>query len=173
MAKTKAQKEEQLAAFEDNIAKMKSAVIVDYQGLKVKDTEELRKKLKAQAVDFHVAKVSLAKIAFKKYGIEIDEEILKKPVAIAFSLGDEVAGAKEISDYAKKNELVKILGGILEKKFISEVGIKQLASLPSRTELLARLVGTIAGPARGFVNVLSGNTRGLVNILNARKDKIS
>ena len=173
MAKTRAQKEAQIATLETKVANMKSAVIVDYKGLKVKDTEELRKNLRAKAVDFHVTKVSLAKIAFKKYGIEVDEEVLKKPVAIAFSLGDEVAGAKEINDFAKKNELVKILGGILEKKFIGVAGVKQLASLPSRTELLARLVGTIAGPARGFVSVLSGNTRGLVNVLNARKEKMS
>ena len=172
MAKTREQKEAQVAVLNDRVANMKSAVIIDYKGMKVKETEELRKNLRAKAVDFHIAKVSLARLVFRKQGIEISEEMLKKPVAIAFAMEDEVSGAKEIDAFAKKNEFIKILGGILENKYIDAVKVSQLASLPSKQELYARLVGTIAGPARGLVSVLAGNTRGLVNILSARKDKI-
>lgn len=173
MAKTKAQKEEQLNRLNEKVAGMKSAVIVEYKGLKVKETEELRNNLRKNDVDFHVAKATLAKMALKNQGIEIDETVFDKPFAIAFAMKDEVAGAKEIDAFTKKNEVLQVLGGILEGKFIDAAAVKRLAALPSREQLLGQLVGTIAAPMSGMVNVLAGNMRGLVNVLNARKDKIA
>ena len=96
---------------------------------------------------------------------------MKRPVAIAFAMEDEVSSAKEITLFAKKNEAVKILGGILESKAISVEAVKQLASLPTREQLLAQVVGTISAPLTGFVNVMGGNVRGLVNVMNALKEK--
>jgi large subunit ribosomal protein L10 len=170
MAKTKEKKEELINKFDEQLSVAKAAVLVDYKGLKVSETEELRKALRAKGVQFNVTKNSLVKIALKKHGIEFDAEVFKKPVAIAFAMEDEVAPAKEIDLFAKKHEAVEILGGILEKKMIDSVAVKQLASLPSREELLAKAVGSIASPLSGFVNVLVGNIRGLVNVLNALKD---
>lgn len=173
MAKTREQKEKQLSALDSRVAGMKSAVIVDYKGLKVKDTEALRKTLRAKSVDFNVAKVSLARIALKNQGIELPEEIFKKPIAIAFGMEDETSAAKEIDTFAKKNDMIEILGGILENRFIDVAKVKQLAALPSKDEMRAIMVGTIAAPLTGMLNVLSGNLRGLVNVLNAHKEKIS
>jgi large subunit ribosomal protein L10 len=170
MAKTKEKKEELINKFDEQLSVAKAAVLVDYKGLKVSETEELRKALRAKGVQFNVTKNSLVKIALKKHGIEFDAEVFKKPVAIAFAVEDEVAPAKEIDLFAKKHEAVEILGGILEKKMIDSAAVKQLASLPSREELLAKAVGSIASPLSGFVNVLVGNIRGLVNVLNALKD---
>lgn len=171
MAKTRKQKEEIIDKFDDKVSRAKSAVIIDYKGLKVKETEELRNLLRTKGVDFNVTKNTLVKIAFKKYGIEIDESVFKKPVAIAFAFEDEVAPAKEIDLFAKKHEAMEILGGILEKKMIDANMVKKLASLPSREELLSKMVGSIAAPLSGMVNVLAGNLRGLVNVLNSYKEK--
>lgn len=171
MAKTKVQKEEMLAKLDDQIQRMKSAVIVDYQGLKVKDSEVLRGILRDNGAEFTVAKNTLVKIALKKSGIEYDEGVLKKPVAIAFAMNDEIAPAKEITLFAKKNEALEILGGIMEKKFIDAASVSRLASLPTKDQLRAQLVGTIAAPLNGMVNVFAGNLRGLVNVMNALKDK--
>lgn len=171
MAKTKEQKEKLLIDLDDKIARMKSAVIVDYKGLKVKETEELRNLLREKGVEFNVSKNSLTKIALKRNGIEFSDETFKKPVAIAFAMQDEVAPAKEITLFAKKNEAIEILGGILEKKYIDEAMVKTLASLPAREQLLGQVVGTIAAPLSGMVNVLAGNIRGLVNVLNGYKEK--
>jgi large subunit ribosomal protein L10 len=170
MAKTKVQKEKMIEILEDRVSKMKSAVIVDYQGLKVKDTEELRGILREKGVTFNVSKNTLTKIVLKKHGIELDEGIFAKPVAIAFAMEDEVAPAKEIALYAKKNEAIEILGGILENKFIDEATVKRLAALPSRDELRGKMVGTIAAPLSGMVNVMAGNIRGLVQVLSALKE---
>lgn len=171
MAKTRVQKEKMVESLDQKIAGMKSAVIIDYKGLKVKDIEELRNILRKQNVSFNVSKNTLTKIALKKSGIEFDEGVFKKPVAVAFAMDDEVAPAKEISLFAKKNEAIEILGGILERKFIDENMVRKLAALPTKDQLRAKMVGTIAAPLSGMVSVFAGNIRGLVNVLNAHKDK--
>ena len=171
MAKTREKKEVMIASLEEKFAKAKAAVIVDYKGLKVKETEELRKALRQKGVEFNIAKNTLAKIALKKNGIEFDEGIFKKPIAIAFTYADEVAPAKEIDLFAKKHEALEILGGILEKKMLDADAVRRLAALPSREELLAKMVGSIASPLSGMVNVLAGNLRGFVQVLNAYKEK--
>jgi large subunit ribosomal protein L10 len=123
--------------------------------------------LREKGVQFNVTKNTLLKIALKKHGIEVSESILKKPLAVAFAMEDEVAPAREIALFAKKSEAIEILGGILEKKYIDEAMIRKLAALPSREELYGRVVGTIAAPLSGMINVLAGNIRGLINVLNA------
>jgi large subunit ribosomal protein L10 len=171
MAKTKEQKTKLLEGLDDKIQRMKSAVIIDYKGLKVKDTETLRNNLREKGVEFNVSKNTITKIALKKNGIEFDESVFKKPVAIAFAMEDEVTPAREITLFAKTNEALEILGGILEKKYIDEAMVRRLAALPSREQLLGQVVGTIAAPLSGMVNVLAGNIRNLVNVLNNYKNQ--
>ena len=173
MAKTKEQKKAIVKDFDNKIKNMKSAVLVDYQGLKVVDIEELRKRLRKQKVSFCVSKNSLTKIALKKNGIELEEGIFTKPLALAFAMDDETAPAKEITLFAKSNEAIDILGGILENKFIDEAMVKKLGALPSRGELRGSLVATIAAPMFGMVNVIGGNLIGLINALSELKAKKS
>jgi len=170
MAKTRKEKEELVKSLEDKIDKAKSAVFVDYKGLKVAESEELRGKIRANDSEIMVIKNRLAKIALKNKGIEVDEDIFSRPVAITLSYQDEVAGAKEINTFAKSHENLEILGGILENGFISADKVKQLAALPSREQLYGMVVGTIAAPISGMVNVLSGSIRGLVNVLGQYRD---
>jgi len=83
---------------------------------------------------------------------------------------DEVAPARIVNDFAKKNEVVAIFGGTLDGKYIDAVFVKNLASLPSKQQLLGQLVGTINAPVSGFVNALAGNLRGFVSVLNNIKE---
>ena len=163
MAKSRAQKEMMLKALDENF-KAKKAVIVDFQGLSVKEMEELRNLLEQKGVEFGVLKNTLAKIALKNSNITIDNNILTKPLAMAFS-DDEVAPSKEIKDYSKEHEALEILGGIIEKEFVPVATINSLALLPSREELYTRLIGSIAAPISGLANALAGNLRGLVSVL--------
>ncbi len=172
MPKTKAKKEEIIAKLETQLASAKAAVLVNYKGMKVTETEELRRNLRTKGVTFNVTKNTLAKIVLTKHGIEFDQSFFEKPIAIAFASTDEVVAAKEIELFARKNEAIEILGGILENKMIDAAMVKKLASLPSREELLAKMVGSIASPLSGMVNVMAGNLRGLVNVLNARRENI-
>ena len=166
MPKTREQKENLVKSLEEKFAKAKSAVLINYKGLKVKETEELRAKVRAAQAEMNVAKNTLVKIAIKGSGIEVSDEILDQPLAIAFAYVDEVAPVKEIGLYAKEHEALEILGGVLEHKFISADDVKKLAALPSKEELYAKMVGSVALPLSGMVNVLQGNIRGLVNVLS-------
>ncbi len=170
MPKSRETKEKLVADLSEGLDKAKSAVLVDYKGLKVKETEELRKNLRERSVDFRVVKNSLFKIVLKAKKIKIGDDILDRPLGLAIGYQDEVAPAKALNDFSKKHESLEMLGGILENEFIDHIKIKQLAILPSKDELRAKLLGTISAPMSGFVNVAAGNMRGLINVLRAKAE---
>lgn len=165
MTLTKSQKQNLIAEFCDKLGRCKAAVITNYQGLKVTDINDLRKKLKEKGIDYKVVKNSLAKIALKEKGIKIDEAILDNPVAIAFGYNDEVEPNKIVYQFTKTNDKLGILGAVVNGKFVTANTIKSLALMPSREGLYAKMVGSIAAPLSGIVNVLGGNLRGLVSVL--------
>lgn len=171
MAKTREKKEKIIVDLDQKVQAMKSAVIVDYKGLKVKEIEELRNNLRKVGVTFNVSKNTLTKIALTKHGIEFSEGAFKKPVAVAFAMDDEVAPAKEIVLFAKKNEAIEIVGGILEKKYIDESMVRTLAALPTKEQLRGQVVSTIAAPLSGMMTVINGNLRGLVTALKELSEK--
>ena len=173
MAKLKAKKESELASLEENFKKAKTAIFSVVSGLTVGDSQELRRKLKSQQVVLQVGKKTLLKKALENNQLPITElEDLRGNVAVAFSIADEVAPAKVLTDFAKTNEKLQLKFGLLEGRMITLEKIKQLASLPGKTELLTKLVGTIKAPLTGLINVLSGNLRNLVNVLDAIKDSL-
>ena len=171
MPKTRELKEKLVADLSRGLDKAKSAVFVDYKGLKVKESEELRKDLRSKDVDFKVVKNSLFKIILREKNIIVSDDILDRPLAVALGFHDEVVPAKVMDEFAKKHQTLEILGGILENEFIDSAKVMQLASLPSREALYAKLLGTIAAPLSGIVNVAAGNLRGIINVLNAKAGK--
>lgn len=171
MAQTKVQKEVIVKDLVEKLKSSKAVVFSDYKGLNVKDMTTLRRDLRAEGVDLKVLKKTLMQIALKDAGIEMDVKKLEGQIAIAVSSRDEVAAAKIIAKLAKVNENLKIAGGILGTKELSAEEVNALAKLPSKEELLAKLVGTLNAPVSGFVNVLAGNMRGLVTVLKAVADK--
>jgi large subunit ribosomal protein L10 len=172
MAKSKEQKTGLIDSLTQNLNQKRSAFLVDYQGLKVKEIQEMRRKLRDQNISFAVVKNSLFKIALTKEDMEIEPELLDKPLAISFG-DDEVALAKELSAAAKQYEAMGMLGGYIDKKFVGEDVVKQLSLLPGREELYAKLVGSINSPISGFVNVMAGNIRNFINVLNNYKESLS
>lgn len=170
MAKSKQQKVAALSDLGGRLRSAKSVVFANFQGLKVKDTEELRKKCRAENVYFVATKKTLLKKALDEAGITADVKGFAGGVAAVFGLTDEVAPAQLTAEFAKTHEVVSIFGGILEGGFIDSAKVKALAVLPSKQQLLGQLVGTLNAPISGFVNVLAGNLRGLVTVLNAVKE---
>jgi large subunit ribosomal protein L10 len=169
---TKDQKIELVKKLTEKIKVAKSAVFVDFKGLKVKDLTDLKKSLRAEGVEYIVARKTLLDIALKNAGIEgISIKGMDGQVAISISNNDEVAAAKIIDVFAKTNENIKFLGGVLGTQILSAVEVKALAKIPSKEQLLGQLVGTLNAPISGFVNVLAGNLRGLVQVLNAVKEQ--
>lgn len=171
MPKTRQEKTVAVQDLTDKVKKSKSLVFVNFDNLKVKEIEELRKKCRAENVGYLVAKKTLMKIAFEEAGVQgTDPKAFEKGVATVFGYDDEVAPARIIQTFAKGHTALQTVGGILEGKFVSSEKVIELSKLPSREELLAKVVGSINAPISGFVNVLSGNLRGLVGVLSAIKN---
>jgi len=169
MAVTKAQKEKILDDLRDKIAKQKAMILIGITGLKVKDISDLRKKLKATEGNLKVAKKTLIEKAFKENNLEFDKKKYKEEIALAFGFKDEITPAKTVYQFGLANEKMKILGGFLEGKFKEAQEFVDLAQLPSREELLAKLVGSISAPISNLVYSLQYNLKGLIYILTLIK----
>jgi large subunit ribosomal protein L10 len=169
---TRNQKHELVSELTEKIKAAKSAVFVDFKGLKVKDVTILKRSLRASDVQYVVVRKTLIDIALKNAGIEgADIAGMEGQIALSLSNADEVSAAKIIDEFAKTNENVKVLGGSLGNQLMDAAQVKALAKIPSKQQLLGQLVGTLNAPVSGFVNVLAGNLRGLVGALNAIKEQ--
>ncbi|HUT21993.1 MAG TPA: 50S ribosomal protein L10 [Candidatus Bipolaricaulota bacterium] len=171
MPLSKEQKEKIVSELVENLKIAKSFVISDLNGLTVNDTSQLRQKSRENNIKLQSIKKTLLKKALEQVKKEgLDPLSLEGSLAISLGMQDEVAPAKVIAEFAKTHEQVKILAGALEDKILSQEEVVALSKIPSKEELLAKLVGGINAPISGFVNVLAGNLRGFVNVLNALKD---
>lgn len=168
---TKEQKKQVVEHVRERIGVSKSVVFIDYKGLTVAEFGEMKKTLRQEGSELRVVKKRLLERAGQEAGVRVNAKDLDGQVAVAFSLQDEVGAAKIIQTFAKKNEKIKMLGGILEGAQISADSVQALAKLPGRQELLAQVVGTMNAPLSSFVRVLSGNIRGFVQVLKAVSEK--
>jgi len=163
---TKQKKQEIVKELAEKLGRQKAAVFADFSGLKVKDLTDLKNRLRQKGAEFKVAKKTLMNLALKQKGIDADTKAMAGEIAMAMGYDDEVSAAKELREFSKTNQNLKILGGLLENKLIDAAQVLSLAQLPSKPELLARLAGSLASPSRNFVGVLQGNLRGLVQVLS-------
>lgn len=161
----RADKEQLVESMVQNLEQAKTVVIVNYSGLKVKELEDLKASLREAQINFQIIKNNLFKISLAKNKITIDETITKQPLAVCWGMTDEVAPAKIAVEFTKKAPNLEIVGAIVNHQYTDINTVKQLAALPGREELLAKLVGSLNAPMSGLVNVLQGNLRNLVYIL--------
>ncbi len=159
---------------EDLIAKLSSSQAVylaDYAGLTVKAQQELRRKVVDAGGELRVTKNTLLKIAFENRGLDTKSigDALTGPNMTLFANSDPIAPLKVLVDFAKDNEKPVMKAGFLGKDQLSSSKIMELAKLPSKLELLSRLVGTLQAPVRNLASVLAAPTRNLVYALNAIK----
>lgn len=168
---TREMKAQRLAELKDLLAKQQVVVFTNYQGLKAKEVDQVRRGVEEGGSHYLVTKNTLLRIALKEAGLELESAAFDQPLACVFGLTDQVATAKSVVKVAKDLEALEILGGIVDGQLVDEAAIRTLATLPGREELLAKLVGTIAAPMSGLVSVLSGNMRGLVSVLHQYEQK--
>jgi large subunit ribosomal protein L10 len=121
-----------------------ATVLTEYRGLSVTSMKELRRAL-GSTTKYSVVKNTLTKIAAKDAGVEIADDLLVGPSAVAFIKGDPIDAAKSLRDFAKENPFLVIKGGIYEGKAVTKEEIMQLANLESREVLLAKLAGAMKG----------------------------
>ena len=166
MPQTKEQKKKILKKLKENVDKQKSMVFVAIEGLKAASIFDLRKRLKEADCLLQVVKKTLLNLVFKEKKFDFDAKKLEGQPALIFGLKDEITPAKIAFNFSKENENLKILGGFFDDKFRNSEEIIALAEIPSREQLLSKVVGSISAPISGFVNVLQGNIRSLVYILS-------
>jgi large subunit ribosomal protein L10 len=171
MAVSRAKKAEALKKLSENFAAAKAVYFATYKGLSVKDFEALRQKVRESNARISVAKKTLIQIAAKENGYEVPKEVMDGPVAAIFAMEDQVSPAKAVDTFLKSFDELSLVGGLLDGKVMDKKEAVQLASLPSREELLAKLLGSMRAPISGFHGVLHGVMRGFVGTLAAYKDQ--
>lgn len=173
MAKSKAAKYLIREQLESSFNKASAAIVTEYKGVEASELAELRAVLNGAGCELKVIKNSLAKKAIEgeSQGSNEVAEFLKGQIAIAYMFEDAASGAKELLKFAKGHSNVVILGGLLDKKKVTLADVKAIASLPSKEELLARIVGTLVAPHRGLLHVVNGVSSNLVRALSAIKDQ--
>jgi large subunit ribosomal protein L10 len=161
-------REEKARVIEELAEKLRggTAVLVNYQGMDVAQSTQLRARSREAGVEFVVAKNTLTRRAADEAGVEDLSEYLVGPTALAFS-EDPVASAKLMAEFAGQVESFSLKGGLLEGgRVLDEAGVVALSRLPGREQLLAQVVGGISSPLTGLVNVLNNTVQGLVIALN-------
>lgn len=172
MPKTREQKEEIIEELTDKINQAKSIVFADFHGLSVDQSEAIRHECYDQGVEFRACKKTLLKIALDQAGLEeVDPSEFEGGVAAVFSNDNQVAPARITSDFSDDYDPITIHGGVLEKAFITDQKVKDLADLPSKDQLKSQLLGAMQSPISGLVNSLADNTRSLVQVLSSIKDQ--
>ncbi len=157
-------REDKARVIEELAAKLKDSavVLVDYKGINVAQSTQLRARSRESGVDFVVAKNTLTKRAADQAGVEGLDDLLVGPTAIAFS-EDPVVGAKLMAEFADQVESFVLKGGLLEGgRVLDDAGVVALSRLPGREQLIAQVVGGIGSPLTSFVTVLNNTVQGLV-----------
>lgn len=138
----------------DQIKDAQSVVLVDYRGLTVEEDTQLRKQLREAGVTYKVYKNTLMNFAFKGTDFESMSSLLEGPNAIAISKEDATAPARILAKFAKTADALELKAGVVEGTFYDAAGIKAIASVPSREELLSKFLGSIQSPITNFARVL-------------------
>lgn len=165
------QKKEQVKRLAQELSDSEISILVDYKGLDVLKMTDLRTQLRNEGVRIEVVKNTLLNRASEGTDAALMKDFYKGPNAIVLSKDDPVAPARILVDFAKDNDKLEIKAGALSGKLLDSEEIKQLAKMPSRDELLGKLVYTLNAVPTSIVNVLSGVPRSFVNVLNAIKDQ--
>ena len=138
-----------------NIADAQSVVIVDYCGLTVEQDTRLRKELRENDVIYKVYKNTMMNFAFKGTDCESLSQHLEGPNAIAISKTDATAPARILAKFAKEAKALEIKAGIVEGTYYDATGMEAVSKIPSREELLGKLLGSIQSPISNFARVIS------------------
>lgn len=137
-----------------NLDGAQSAVIVDYRGLTVEQDTRLRKEMREAGIIYKVYKNTMVRFAIEGTEFEALKDDLEGPNAIAISKEDATAPARILAKFAKEAEALEIKCGIVEGTYYDQAGIKAISSIPSREELLSKLLGSMQAPIANFARVL-------------------
>lgn len=155
----------------EKVGRASIAVVTDFKSMTVEELTDLRVKLRGAGVDYQVVKNTLARLALKDTRHADLGGHFKENCAVALGYDDPVALAKALVDFAKTSKKFDLRFGSLEGKFLDADGVKELAKLPSKPELLARVLGTMNAVPTNFVGLFANILRTFLYALNAIKDQ--
>jgi large subunit ribosomal protein L10 len=165
---------EKVAAVEsiaDVFKEARSVVLNDFTGLDVAKISELRRLCREKQVEFRVIKNTLAKRGVEGTAAAELAQYFEGPTALAVSRENENEGAKILAKFAEEHEAPRFKAGFVDGKVIDATAVLALSTLPSREELLSKVLSGLMSPATGLVSVMQGPLRGLVNVLSQIKDQ--
>lgn len=165
------QKVQAVNVLSDQLARAQMVIVTDYRGLKVADMQTFRGNLRPSGGEVHIAKNTLTRIAASNAGLTGLDALLEGPSALVFAFEDPVQTAKAVSDFVRVSRILTIKGGVMEGRAVSAADVEAIATLPSREELQARLLGMLVSPMARTLGVLGGPARSMVYLLNARAEQ--
>lgn len=165
------QKQQSVSEVAEKMEKAQSMVILDYRGLTVEEVSNLRTEFRNAGVEYKVIKNNILKRAAESLKYDGLGDYFKGPSAVAFGYNDAVAPAKILSKFIKETKKTEIKGGLLDGKMIDSAGVENLAKLPSREELIAKMLGSMNAPITNFVGTLAAIPGSFVRVLNAIREQ--
>ena len=158
---SKEKKQVYIKEMSSQLDKAEAVIVAHYQGLTVKQLDELRKKMREHGIQFKITKNRITKLALEKTRCKDLSNLFNGPTAVAFG-EDAIISARILSKFAKDNENLKLIGGIMDNEILDQAGVQNVANLPTLDEARANIVG-----------ILNASASKLVSILLARSEKMS
>ena len=163
--KSKGKKEEELNELKKDLSEAKNLILAQFKGITVAQDTELRQKIRATSSKYRVIKNKLAKIATKGTPAEELTNSLKGPTSIAYNSSDPVALAKTLTAYAKANPVFVFKAGMVEGRVVNLDDLNAIAALPSKEELIAKLLFLLNAPAQRIAVAVNGVARNLAVVV--------
>lgn len=151
----KQEKQQKVQEIKEKLQKAQAVIMADYRGLTVEEDTELRRKFREAGVEYKVLKNTMTSIAAKEAGIEGLEEYLAGPTSFAFGYDDPTAPARILNDFAKDHKKLELKGGLVQGEIFNLDKVKELATIPPREVLLAKLLGSFKAPMSNFAYLIN------------------
>ena len=160
---TKEQKKNYISEMTTQFENSKAVVVTHYQGLTMTQLDELRAQMREHGIIFKITKNRITKLAIEKTKCKDLSDLFTGPTAVAFG-EDAIMSARILSKFAKDNENLKLIGGIIDNEVLDQAGVQNVASLPTLEEARANIVGILNAPASKLISILLAHSEKMSNL---------